>query len=210
MLPSHAVGSSNPASIWLLWKNPPQLTLGPPGSLVLRLVKSNTPLVTPINYSPSNSFIIGCLTLANPQSLTQIMALISISFALQPTVKPFSYYWWNRSWTGLRDWWSNQNRSGIPTKRFDRRGGKEKEGERRTSRATTKEEAGQQRRQCIIHKTLKRSEYFVVEQLKKQLVQISILSLLLLFETHRDALLKFLNESHISESHILGQANYQN
>lgn len=46
-------------------------------------------------------------------------------------------------------------------------------------------------------KSLKRREYSVVEQLKKQLGQITILSLLLSSEVHRDALLKILNESHI-------------
>lgn len=48
-------------------------------------------------------------------------------------------------------------------------------------------------------KTLKRSEYSVVEQLKKQPAQISILSLLLSSEAHRDALLKILNESQVPE-----------
>lgn len=48
-------------------------------------------------------------------------------------------------------------------------------------------------------KTLKRSEYSVVERLKKQSTQISILSLLITSEMHRDALLKILNESHVLE-----------
>lgn len=42
--------------------------------------------------------------------------------------------------------------------------------------------------------TLKRSEYSVVKQLKKQPAQISILSLLMSSEAHRDALLKILND----------------
>lgn len=45
-------------------------------------------------------------------------------------------------------------------------------------------------------KMLKRSEYSVVEQLKKAPAQISILSLLSSSEAHRNALLKVLNESH--------------
>lgn len=46
-------------------------------------------------------------------------------------------------------------------------------------------------------KTLKRSEYSVLEQLKKLSVQISILSFMLSSEAHRNALVKILNESHI-------------
>lgn len=46
-------------------------------------------------------------------------------------------------------------------------------------------------------KMLKRSEYSVVEQLKKAPAQISILSLLSSSEAHRNALLKVLNESHV-------------
>lgn len=45
--------------------------------------------------------------------------------------------------------------------------------------------------------TLKRSSF--VEQLKKQPAKISIVSLLLSSEAHRDALLKVLNESHVPE-----------
>lgn len=52
----------------------------------------------------------------------------------------------------------------------------------------------------------------MVEQLKKQPAQISILSLLLSSEAHRDALLRILNESHVPEGtatkdleHIVGQ-----
>lgn len=45
-------------------------------------------------------------------------------------------------------------------------------------------------------KTLKRSEYSVVEQLKKQPAEISILSLFLSSEMHRDALFNILKESH--------------
>lgn len=47
--------------------------------------------------------------------------------------------------------------------------------------------------------TLKRSEYSVVEQLKRLSAQISIPSLLLSSETHLDALLKILNESYVSK-----------
>lgn len=39
----------------------------------------------------------------------------------------------------------------------------------------------------------------MVEQLKRLAAQVSILSLLLLSEAHRDALLKILNESHVPE-----------
>lgn len=46
-------------------------------------------------------------------------------------------------------------------------------------------------------KTLKRSEYLVFEQLKKQPTQIFILSLFLSSQTHRDAFLKVLTESHV-------------
>lgn len=48
-------------------------------------------------------------------------------------------------------------------------------------------------------KTFKRIEYLVVEQLRKLPEKISILSLLLSSEAHRDALLKILNESHVPE-----------
>lgn len=48
-------------------------------------------------------------------------------------------------------------------------------------------------------KKVQRSEYSVVEQLKKLSTQISVLSLLLSSEAYRDALLQILNESHILE-----------
>lgn len=61
-------------------------------------------------------------------------------------------------------------------------------------------------------KTLKRGEYSIVKQLKKQPAQISRLSLLLSSEMHRDALLKILNEAHVPEgtatkdlAHMVGQ-----
>lgn len=49
-------------------------------------------------------------------------------------------------------------------------------------------------------KKLKRSEYLVVEELKKLLARISSLPLLLSSEAHWDALLKILNESHVLEA----------
>ncbi|XP_040950327.1 uncharacterized protein [Gossypium hirsutum] len=47
-------------------------------------------------------------------------------------------------------------------------------------------------------KFLKHSEYSVVEQLRKQLARISILTLLLSSEVHRSALMKVLNETYIT------------
>lgn len=49
-------------------------------------------------------------------------------------------------------------------------------------------------------KIIKKSEYNVVEQLNKMPAQISILGLLKVSETHRDALLKVLNETHVASS----------
>lgn len=49
-------------------------------------------------------------------------------------------------------------------------------------------------------KTLKKREYFVIEHLNKLPAQISILSLLLSSEGHKEALLKSLNESYVLES----------
>ncbi|XP_016752468.2 uncharacterized protein [Gossypium hirsutum] len=48
-------------------------------------------------------------------------------------------------------------------------------------------------------KFLKHSEYSVVEQLHKQPAHISILALLLSSETHRSALMKFLNETYVAD-----------
>ncbi|XP_052478399.1 uncharacterized protein LOC128033939 [Gossypium raimondii] len=47
-------------------------------------------------------------------------------------------------------------------------------------------------------KFLKHSEYNVVEQLHKQLARISVLELLLSLETHRNALIKVLNETYVA------------
>lgn len=46
-------------------------------------------------------------------------------------------------------------------------------------------------------KKLQQSEYSTIEQLKRASVQTSILSLLMSFETHRNVLLKVLNESNV-------------
>ncbi|XP_016669969.1 uncharacterized protein [Gossypium hirsutum] len=47
-------------------------------------------------------------------------------------------------------------------------------------------------------KFLKHSEYSVVEQLRKQLARISVLALLLSLEVHREALMKVLNETYVT------------
>ncbi|XP_017644578.1 uncharacterized protein LOC108485258 [Gossypium arboreum] len=47
-------------------------------------------------------------------------------------------------------------------------------------------------------KCLKHSEYSVVEQLRKQLARISVLALLLSLEVHREALMKVLNETYVT------------
>ncbi|KAA3467551.1 hypothetical protein EPI10_002555 [Gossypium australe] len=49
-------------------------------------------------------------------------------------------------------------------------------------------------------KFLKHSEYSVVEQLHKQPARISVLALLLSLETHRNALLKVLNETYVADN----------
>ena len=46
-------------------------------------------------------------------------------------------------------------------------------------------------------KFIKHSEYYIVDQLSKQLAKISMLSLLLNSEVHRNALLKVLNEAYV-------------
>lgn len=52
----------------------------------------------------------------------------------------------------------------------------------------------------VFVKMLKQREHSLVEQLQKAATQISILSLLRIYEAHRDSLLKYLNESHIPSS----------
>lgn len=54
---------------------------------------------------------------------------------------------------------------------------------------------------------LKRSEYAVIEQLKKLPIQISILSLLTNSETHRNASLKVLNKSQFPITPIIKSWN---
>lgn len=60
-----------------------------PGTLVqVLLVKRSTPLFTPINYSPSDPFIIYVFAHASPHSLAQNMAWLTISHDPHPVVKP--------------------------------------------------------------------------------------------------------------------------
>ncbi|KAG5630236.1 hypothetical protein H5410_001953 [Solanum commersonii] len=61
-------------------------------------------------------------------------------------------------------------------------------------------------------KNTKAPDYSVVEQLKKILAQISLLSLLLHLKEHRRVLTKILNETHVSketmENHLEKMANH--
>lgn len=50
-------------------------------------MKSDVPLLAPINYSLANPFIFSGPTFVIPQSLSQNMAKITISFGAQKTVK---------------------------------------------------------------------------------------------------------------------------
>lgn len=60
-----------------------------PGTLVqVLLVKRSTPLFTPINYSPSDPFIIYVFAHASPHSLAQNKAWLTISHDPHPVVKP--------------------------------------------------------------------------------------------------------------------------
>lgn len=52
---------------------------------------------------------------------------------------------------------------------------------------------------------MRQSEYQLVDQLNHTHAKISLLSLLLNFETHRAALMKVLNEDHITHDITVGQ-----
>lgn len=69
-------------------ENPSQL-IGPPGTRVLvRMKESHSPMVAPVNYSPSNPFVIGDFTGTDPQSLTKSMSRLIINPVPQSITKP--------------------------------------------------------------------------------------------------------------------------
>ena len=53
-------------------------------------------------------------------------------------------------------------------------------------------------------KKMKAQDYYVIDQLRKMLVQISLLSLLIHSKEHREVLTRILNEAHISENITVG------
>ena len=53
-------------------------------------------------------------------------------------------------------------------------------------------------------KEMKAQDYSVIDQLRKMLVQISLLSLLIHSKEHREVLTRILNEAHISENITVG------
>lgn len=91
-VPTHATGPSNLVvnmiSMDKFSSDPSQL-IGPLGPLVrVHLMKDLTPLVAPVNYSPSNPLVIGGPNPTSRQSLSQIMAHLTISSAPQAAWKP--------------------------------------------------------------------------------------------------------------------------
>lgn len=91
-LPSHATEPSSPSvNMVFAEEDPcdPSQLIAPPSSIVcVRIVKSDILLVVPLNFLSTNPFIIGGPTSVSPQSLSQRMGKLTISFGPQPAVKP--------------------------------------------------------------------------------------------------------------------------
>lgn len=107
---------------------------------------------------------------------------------------------YRREWgpTGFRNGRNDQDWSYNPKDLTNREERNRKEKEVLAEELQKKKRVNEEETAEFI-KTLKMSEYSVMEQLKKLPAQISIMSLLLSTETHRNLLLKFLNEFYVPE-----------
>lgn len=184
------VGPSNPVvHVISMEESPSDLSqlIDPTGTLFrVRLIKDRTPLVALINYSPLNALVIAG-HVGQASNFGPNYGSFTMSSASQLAMKPTLIIGGGGAEQILEIGGITKTRRVYQLKELAE--AEEKEKKRKGKEALAEEPQRKKRVDeddtTAFIKTLKRSKYPVVEQLKKQPAQISILFLLLLSEAHR-------------------------